>query len=168
MYDSILYPTDGSPAAQAAIEYARAQAEAFGASIHVLYVVEVAHAGVGLASDVDVETGGGMVGSPEGVGSGMIGVRERGGELTSELESHATEVVGRIADEFEGVETHEAVRTGIPADTILEYVDEADIDMVVMSTHGRSGLDRFLIGSVTEKVVRSSPVPVLTVQGSGD
>ena len=55
-------------------------------------------------------------------------------------------------------------REGVPHDTILEYAEEADVDVVVMGTHGRSGLDRYLLGSVTERVVRSAEVPVLTVR----
>lgn len=54
---------------------------------------------------------------------------------------------------------------GNPHEKILEYVSEHDIDMVVMGTHGRTGLDRALMGSVAERVVRRSPVPVLTVRG---
>ncbi|WP_394351132.1 universal stress protein [Halorubrum sp. CBA1125] len=46
------------------------------------------------------------------------------------------------------------------------YVDANDIDLIVMGTHGRSGLERYLLGSVTEKVVRTSALPVLTVRSS--
>jgi nucleotide-binding universal stress UspA family protein len=49
-------------------------------------------------------------------------------------------------------------------ETILQYVDDEDIDVVVMGTHGRRGLDRALLGSVTERIVRTSDVPVLTVR----
>jgi nucleotide-binding universal stress UspA family protein len=53
---------------------------------------------------------------------------------------------------------------GNPYKEILEYVAEHDIDMIIMGTHGRSGLDRVVMGSVAERVVRRSPVPVLTVR----
>lgn len=56
-----------------------------------------------------------------------------------------------------------AVREGIPVTEIVDYVDESASDVIVMATHGRSGFDRYLLGSVTEKVVRSSPAPVLTI-----
>lgn len=54
---------------------------------------------------------------------------------------------------------------GNPHEEILEYVSEHGIDMVIMGTHGRTGLDRVVMGSVAERVVRRSPVPVLTVRG---
>jgi nucleotide-binding universal stress UspA family protein len=53
---------------------------------------------------------------------------------------------------------------GVPKATILDYVEDERMDMVVMGTHGRTGLDHYLIGSVAEKVVRRSPVPVVTVR----
>ena len=48
---------------------------------------------------------------------------------------------------------------------IQTYIDDHDIDLVVVGTHGRTGLDRYLLGSVTEQLVRTSSVPVLTVRG---
>ena len=60
-----------------------------------------------------------------------------------------------------------AVRRGDPAEAILDYTEEHDVDLVVMSTHGRTGIRRFLLGSVTEQVLRSAGVPVLTVGADG-
>jgi len=54
---------------------------------------------------------------------------------------------------------------GNPHEEILNYVTEHGIDMIIMGTHGRTGLDRVVMGSVAERVVRRSPVPVLTVRG---
>lgn len=59
--------------------------------------------------------------------------------------------------------TKRVVLKGDPAEEILRYIRSADIDMVVIGTHGRKGLDRILFGSVAERVVREAPVPVLTV-----
>jgi nucleotide-binding universal stress UspA family protein len=56
------------------------------------------------------------------------------------------------------------VRKGTPTEGILRYAEEAGIDMIVMATHGHTGLRHILMGNVTEKVVRHSPVPVLTVK----
>jgi nucleotide-binding universal stress UspA family protein len=68
-----------------------------------------------------------------------------------------------------GVDAVEAsVAQGTPHQAILEYVDYHDIDLVVMGTHGRTGLDRYLMGSVTENVVRLSDAPVLTVGPPAD
>jgi nucleotide-binding universal stress UspA family protein len=71
------------------------------------------------------------------------------------------EVVDRLPT---AVEVERTITTGVPQDEILSLVAEGDADVVVMGTHGRSGLDRYLLGSVTERVVRQSPVPVLTVR----
>uniref|UniRef100_UPI00387E9FE4 universal stress protein n=1 Tax=Haloarcula regularis TaxID=3033392 RepID=UPI00387E9FE4 len=52
----------------------------------------------------------------------------------------------------------------MPYQAIQAYVEDNDVDLVVMGTHGRTGLERYLLGSVTEKLVRTAPVPVLTVR----
>jgi nucleotide-binding universal stress UspA family protein len=57
----------------------------------------------------------------------------------------------------------EAIRLGVPHEIIREYIDENDVDLVVMGTHGRTGLEHTLLGSTTERVVRTVDVPVLTV-----
>lgn len=62
---------------------------------------------------------------------------------------------------LEGV--HSAVILGDPAETILRYIDENNVDMIIMGTHGRKGLDRVFFGSVAERVIKGSPVPVLVV-----
>jgi len=59
--------------------------------------------------------------------------------------------------------TEAKLRVGVPWERILESVKELDVDLVVMGTHGRRGLSRLVLGSVAEKLVRLSPVPVLTV-----
>lgn len=76
------------------------------------------------------------------------------------------ELVADAGETFEtlGVEYSTDVVQGSPAETIVEYASEYDYDLVVMPTHGREGLSHFLLGSVTEKVVRLSDVPVLTAR----
>ncbi|MXV62284.1 universal stress protein [Natronorubrum sp. JWXQ-INN-674] len=78
----------------------------------------------------------------------------------------AHRAVERIETEAagEGVETVTAVEQGVPHEEILEYAEENDIDIIVMGTQGRTGLDRVLVGSVTERVVRMADVPVVTVR----
>jgi nucleotide-binding universal stress UspA family protein len=120
-----------------------------------------------LASDVVVTGSGGMVGDPDGGEAAMEGDRTKGDELQAKAEAYGTDLVERVADRFGDVQTRTEVRSGNPHETILDYTDEHDIDLVVMGTHGRTGLDRYLLGSVTEKVVRTSDVPVLTVRGDG-
>lgn len=143
MYSEILVPTDGSPASDAAIEHAIDLAEQYGARLHALYVVD----------------------------GGAYSSIEAGAEVVVEaLESEGEEATGRVADAAAdaGVECVTSVTSGTAYQSIHDYVDEHGIDVVVMGTHGRKGLDRYLLGSVTERVVRTSDVPVLTVRQPTD
>jgi nucleotide-binding universal stress UspA family protein len=140
MYDTILVPTDGSDASMEAVDEAVELAGRLGGTVHVLSVVEQ-------AQYAPMNTP-----SPDFVDS---------------LEANAREALDRAVDRAEaaGAEGVEGtVEAGTAHEAIVSYVDEADVDLVVMGTHGRTGLDRVLLGSVTEKVVRLSPVPVLTVR----
>lgn len=138
MFDNILVPTDGSECAEAAVGYAEDLATRTDASIHVLCVA-------------DSRT---LENAPE----------------HDLFKKERTEIAERTANELSesGVSTEQAVRTDIPHRAIREYATEADIDLIVMGTHGRTGVERFLLGSVTEKVVRLSDVPVLTVPAQED
>ena len=139
MYDRILIPTDGSPAAEAAIEHAIDIAEKYDATVHALFVVDGA----------------------------SYSTLEAGAEIVMEaLESEGKRAVERIAEIAgdAGLDCETSVVSGTAYRSIREYIDDHDIDLVVMGTHGRRGIDRYLLGSVTERVVRTSDVPVLTVR----
>ncbi|MEZ3164198.1 universal stress protein [Halorubrum sp. RMP-47] len=139
MYDTILFPTDGSEATIGAAEHAFSHAERYDASIHVLSIVEVA-GGLGTA------------------GRERAALNERRDERASAAERIVSET------EPEGVETTIAVEFGSPARVITEYVDRNAIDLVVMSTKGRSGAERIVFGSITDEVVRRADAPVLAVR----
>jgi len=139
MYDRILVPTDGSEVAANAAARAFELAAAFDAELHVLSVANPN----ALAPDV------------------------RAPMVTERLEAEAERVVGETASRARqhGVDSVTAeTRLGVPTRAILDYADEQYVDLIVMGTQGRTGLRRYLIGSVTEKVVRLSDVPVLTVR----
>ncbi|WP_255198844.1 universal stress protein [Halorarius litoreus] len=138
MYDTILFPTDGSEPAQDAIDAAIDLASRYDATLHALYVVDVA------AFDV-----------PDADTSFILAAFEEEGAT-------AVEAVREAASAAD-VPCETAVVTGTPADSILSYVDDHDVDCLVMATHGRRGLSRLLLGSTTERVVRRSSVPVLVV-----
>ncbi|ELZ46654.1 UspA domain protein [Halorubrum distributum JCM 9100] len=143
MYSEILVPTDGGPASDAAIEHAIDLANQYGARLHALYVVDgAAYSSLEAGAEIVVEA----------------------------LESEGEEATGRVADAAAdaGVECVTSVTSGTAYRSIHDYVDEHGIDVVVMGTHGRKGLDRYLLGSVTERVVRTSDVPVLTVRQPTD
>jgi len=141
MYDHILLPTDGSDATRPAVEQAGELAAVHDATVHVLAVADSRNRfespSSGIAPEVWEES-----------------ERERAGEAVDAA------VAALPAD----VPVERAVVEGVPRTAILDYVDAEPIDVVVMGTHGRTGLDHYLIGSVAEKVVRASPVPVLTVR----
>jgi nucleotide-binding universal stress UspA family protein len=143
MYDDILVPTDGSPASDAAIDHAIDLAAQYDATLHALYVVDgTAYSTLEAGSEIVVEA------------------------LEEEGESATERVTAAAADA--GVSVDSTVTSGTAYRSILDYADENDIDMIVMGTHGRKGLDRYLLGSVTERVVRTSDVPVLTVRQPDD
>lgn len=144
MYDTILVPTDGSEHAQRAAEHAAILATVFEASVHVLAVV-----------DVDAAAG------PFSAG----GVDE---EYLGRLDTNAQETVDSVADSIADPDltVHTDLRRGAPSEEILEYVSEFGVDAIAMGTHGRTGVSRFVAGSVTESVLRKSPVPVLTVRAT--
>ncbi|WP_129112782.1 universal stress protein [Halegenticoccus tardaugens] len=139
MYERILIPTDGSDAAESAVERAVDLAAEYGATLHALYVVDTAAYGT-----VDVNFP----------------------AFAEELEKEGERAVERVAEAAAeaNVPVETEVTPGSPERVITKYVREHDIDLVVMGTHGRRGLERYLLGSVTARVVRTSDAPVLTVR----
>jgi len=80
----------------------------------------------------------------------------------SSAEQHLDDLAARLTKDGASVKTF--VRVGNPVDEILRFVDEEKADLVVMGTHGRGGIRHLIAGSVAERVVRASKVPVLTVR----
>lgn len=138
MYDDILVPFDGSDGATAVLEHAADVARWADATLHLLYVADTTRDSVtvvqGRAVDALVREGESVLGEAEGT-------------LAARDVDATTDVV-----------------QGNPATAIVEYADEYDHDLLVMATHGREGVSRFLLGSVSEKVVRLATVPVLTAR----
>ncbi|WP_291318990.1 universal stress protein [Desulfonatronospira sp.] len=69
-----------------------------------------------------------------------------------------------IQENFSEIDATGHVLTGYAAEEILKYADQENMDMIIMGTHGRKGIDRVLFGSVAEKIVKSAPIPVLTIR----
>lgn len=147
MFDRVLIPTDGSEAVSPAEDTAIDLAEIHGATLHVLYIV-------------DQPT------IVSGTGEGVPGLDN----LLDALEKVGKEATGDIATRANdrGIGATTAVRRGNPHDDILKYAEGHDIDVIVIGTHGRTGVKRALLGSVTEDVVRHSEIPVLTVHRDPD
>lgn len=142
MYKKILLPTDGSEYANKAAEHAIWIAKESGAEIIALTVMETSTL-IGLPAD-DL----------------IIRIKE----ILEEEASNSLNKIKKLVEES-GHDIKLTLKTdeGSPADSILNTIEEEGIDLVVMGTSGKHGLDRFLLGSVTEKVVRSAKCPVLVV-----
>lgn len=167
MYDNILYPTDGSKGAATVLNHTHDLAAKYDATVHILFVVDAEHVESGMVvrrgDDGDWKTG--MVKhEEETAGEGHMSRHQE--NLRESIEAQGHELTAEVATWLtdQGIETTTAVRHGDPANTITEYAEENDIDLITMGTHGRSGLRRRLIGSVTEAVVRLAEQPVMTVQ----
>jgi len=147
MYDTILVPTDGSEEAEAAARHGLNLATAFGSQIHLLSVVD-----------------------HRSYSSALTDLGPAVGEQREVFEQQAAEAVDRLEALLSdsSVTSHTADQHGIPHEAVQSYVAEHDIDLVSMGTHGRTGLDRLLLGSVTERVVRTSDAPVLTTRHESD
>lgn len=144
--DRMLVPIDFSDPSREALRHARALASLYGAAIDLLYVVEEAlhpafYVG-GVSSIYDVEP---------------------------DIEEKARAHLQTFADKTPGADVNINAHAvpGRAAASILSFVEEHDIDLVTTSTHGRTGMDRFLLGSVAEKLVRHLRCPVLTVKAFG-
>jgi nucleotide-binding universal stress UspA family protein len=139
MHERVLVPTDGSPTARRAIDQAAARAVADGAKLVLMTVT------------ADVPT------ARTGLDEEAIAAQLREG-AESLLEEERTRITS------EGVRIETAIRQGGDvAREILAEADDQQADLIMMGTHGRSGLRRFLIGSVTERVLRRARRPVLVV-----
>ncbi|MFC4248841.1 universal stress protein [Natribaculum luteum] len=143
LIERVLIPTDDSDGALSGARRGIALASQIGADVHVLSVVEVGH-------------------RPP----------EYDDELLSSLEARADEAVETVArmvrDHDEAIDVTTAVRRGTPFQSIREYANRREIDIVVMGTKGRTGVDRILLGSVTENVLRTARTPVLAVPPNAD
>jgi len=142
----ILVPTDFSEPADAALKYARALAEEFGSHLHVIHIVQEPFV------------------YPWGTEISTVPLAEITAQSRELATTRLTELVPRDQAPAGGVSTSTDV--GIPVERILDYITRAKIDLVVMGTHGRGPVGHFLMGSVAERMVRRSPVPVLTVKGN--
>ncbi|TYL36514.1 universal stress protein [Natronococcus pandeyae] len=145
MYDTILIPTDGSATAERALNDGLDIARRYGATVHALSVIDVAE-----LLEVD-----------------YLGDRSDFEATIEPLEDEAKRAVSTVeeyARQLDDVEVITVVREGDPYETIVAYADDVDADLIVMGTHGRRGLPRYLLGSTTERVIRTVDVPVMAVR----
>jgi nucleotide-binding universal stress UspA family protein len=142
-FKSILVPTDFSEQCTLALNYAKELASNSEATLHIIHVVEhnvyPSDLGITQTSFIDLEI---------------------------ELNKRTAEQLDAIKKELEdsGYKATIHLSIGRPSDNIIDYAFEQKIDLICIATHGRSGLEHFLFGSTTEKVLRKAPCPVLTVR----
>jgi nucleotide-binding universal stress UspA family protein len=150
---SILWPTDGSESSFGALEAAVEIAKKFNAVLYAVQVVQQV--------------------PPLVVGSGVAPMAVKGFDVPlyqQELLKSAEDDLSRVVSEKipQEIDTVSEIRIGKPAEIILEFSLEKNIDLIVMATQGRSVFSRFMIGSVAEKTIRQSTIPTLIIPALSD
>ncbi len=150
MYNRILVPLDGSKLAECVLPHVESIARGCGArEVIFMRVVEPFHlqsGGDGFSmSDKDIN------------------------RINSENKTDAENYLGRLTSQtkYEGVNVRSEVIIGRPMETIAEYATKKDVDLITIATHGRSGISRWVWGSVADRILRSACVPVLMVRAPG-
>jgi len=139
-YRNIVIATDGSENTQKAISYGIKIAKISGATVHALYVVDTSSLSQSWTAGWET----------------MYEILKNGGQKAiSQVKEYG---------EASGIEVKEVLLEGHPSSEIIDFAENNGIDLIVMGTLGKTGLDRFLMGSVAEKVVRNSKVPVMVVR----
>lgn len=138
---SILTATDFSEPAHRALDYAKSIAGSFGATLHIVHV----------AADVTLE-------DPMLTASSLAEIQDSAQSALAQIDERIT------ADERGRLKVRTTVLQGEPHDAILAYAEEHKIELIVLGTHGRGAIERLILGSVAERIVRHAKCPVLTVK----
>lgn len=152
----VIVPVDGSAMAEQALEYALPLVQAFGASLTVLRIVGGREGSVRTLALAGSQPGAMM--DPATVEM----ITEEAEEGEHEAQRYVEALAARLAER--GVKVESLVREGSPVAGILEETKRVPGTMLALTTHGRTGLNRLLFGSVAEAVVKRSPGPVLVVR----
>ncbi|HJH32772.1 MAG TPA: universal stress protein [Methanosarcinaceae archaeon] len=142
LYRKILIATDGSEPNKKAVLYGIELARLSDAKLYIVYVVDTA-----AFASIPMDSG---------------------WEIMYELlQKEGTEAIQQIVDDAKvsGIGVESSLLEGHPSQEIIEFTQDNDIDLIVLGTLGKSGLNRFLLGSVAEKITRNSRIPVLVVRG---
>ncbi|PWB51340.1 MAG: universal stress protein [Candidatus Methanoperedenaceae archaeon] len=152
LYKKILIATDGSEHTEKAITHAIELAKLTGAQLHAIYVISV----VSPPDTIDIK----LDNDPESyrtLDASMEGLKK--------ILRHEGDVAIRyIEEQANGMDVRKWIIEGQPAKEILKLAEEESVDLIVMGTLGRSGIEKFLLGSVADKVIRGSKIPVLVVR----
>ena len=162
MFEKIMVPLDGSKLAECALTYAETLAQNCNATEVVLVSITERMVGRTRAPEAQEAF----------LRSGRGGLGQAGGETTltfGKMTEQAWRYLGRVEKKMKakGIPVRSEVLMGNPAESITKFAEKECIDLIVMSSHGRSGPSRWALGSVTDKVFRASCVPVLMVRAPG-
>jgi len=143
---TILFPTDFSQGARAAMDYAISLAQDYKAKLILIYVIQ------------DISIAEWYI--PSSISAADL-VEDMQKSASREMEKWGAETAMKVKD------LEKLIVRGVPFVEIIRTAKEKNADMIVIGTHGRTGIDHMLFGSTAEKVVRKSPCPVLTVRMAG-
>lgn len=141
LYRNIVIATDGSENSQRAISCGVEIAKLSGATVHALYVVD----------------------TPSMISETWTAGKEMVHELIIREGKKVLSKVKKIIEDSR-VEVKEVLLEGYPSEEIINFAENNNMDLIVMGTLGKTGLERFLVGSVAENVVRNSKVPVMVIR----
>ena len=153
MFKNILVPLDESELSERALPVGKDLAGRLGATLHLLEAIQ---------PQAELFSGRGM--GPESIPASRYEV-EAIQHFTEEQMAKARNYLAEVAQtcHAEGLQARTEVRESAAAESIKAYAEDNDVDLIIMSTHGRGGIHRMLIGSVTDRVVRSVEIPVLVI-----
>jgi len=150
MYKKVLVPLDGSELAQCAVNEVKSVVDE-GGQVILLGVMEVVST---LVLEAGIQA--------EAPNSNLSEIERKNADTTRR---HLERVAAKLKKN--GIEAKPAIVWGRPADMIIDYAAKNKVDLIVISTHGRSGISRWAFGSVADRVLRSATVPVLVVTPKG-
>ena len=145
MYRKILVPLDGSKLAECVFPHTEAIAQLSKASVEIVHVIE----------PLELPTRGGIALS-------IDDIRQIESHSKKDAENYLRGIVEQLR--HAGIKTHSKLLTGRTADSLVDYIHKSNFDLLIMATHGRSGISRWIWGSVAEKILHSSSIPVLLVR----
>lgn len=145
MYKKILVPLDGSELAEKALSHARELAKAGNSQIILLEVIDTTN-----------------IYPVPGVAGPIVGVPMYYEDIAQQEKQYLEKQAEPLR--AEGIDTDTVVEEGSPASEVCDFAERTGVDIIVMSTHGRSGINRWVYGSVADRVLRGARVPVLLVR----
>ena len=145
MYRRIIVPLDGSKLAECVLPHTEIIAKLCNASVELVSVIE----------PIELPTRGGIALSVDDL-------KQMESHTKNDAQNYLREIVERLKNT--GMKAHSKLLVGKAADSLIDYIHKNNFDLLIMATHGRSGISRWIWGSVADKILHSSAIPVLLVR----